>query len=607
MRKAASYQEIDSDWDLDDDERPQRGATRSASPATVVKHKVTSSGRQPSAPPIVLDGDGSDNECSRAPPPATVSKRKVTSSGRKPTAPPAVDPAVLEVDRSDDESLAPPRKVPRVRMRLTGPECTRTKLVAAPAADVATLLEGALAAFRAIPRVDAQSLQTAQAALDAEKAHSAQLAHELMGVKRELKDREEAQRKEAASGAADLLAWSAEREGLSAEIARQASVISNAATGDTPTTTQVVDKVSCIMDSVMSKLNAAYTAEYKQLTDAVSASAVSSGASSGVVWCVLLDSGAAHELPMYAQTKIDDAAAQQASPLGRTTIVNAYTQPHPHNAGGTFSYNVHLDVDSHGTLTVTQVNTETMKERTLSRQVPSPAGSAASSAQTVPPPDVCMNSMKVRLEDENGGYIFADELRDILALSGTTYRGIGCTRAASPALIDLAGTFSAPFRGLDFTLGGESESWCRCASFRDFLAYGKEMCDDNSSWPGSGSPACFVWAHGTQAKESINNDYFGLNTVFSSDGSYRGRGVYVAANDYVPSAYSSTHKRHASEYVLGVALTSTVDTFLVDRYRLPIAIRGEPSSWSQASIPNAIYLPNAQVVCAFPFGFVRAP
>ena len=569
-RRAASYVEVDSDWDVEDDERPpSRCAKRPGAAARVVQGKVTAGGHRPSAPPVARH--------------------------------------TLPADDSDDEaqSLAPPCKVPRVSLRMAGPGCTGTQYAAAPADDVASLLEGALAAFRALPRADPQSLHTAQAALAAQEARNVHLARELVAVKKALEDKEVARRQEAAAAAADMQVCSAARDKLAAQVAHHDKLSADAALGKASGGVRVVDEVLRIMDSVMAKLNVAYTAEYKRLTNASWASAASSGASSGgVAWCVLLDSGVAHELPADAQTKIDHAVAAGRSPTGRTTIVDAYTQPHPHNARSTFSYNVHIDVDLHGALTVTQMNTETSKERTLCRRVPSPAGSAVAPLES---PDLCMNKVTVSLEDETGRYIFEDELRDMLALSVADYRGIGCKRAPTPALIDLATTFSAPFRGLDFSLGTESESWCRCASLRDFLAYGKELFQDDGSWRGSGSPACFVWAHGTRNRESINADYFGLNTVYSADGSFRGKGVYVAANDYVASLYSSTFQTHASEYVLGVALTSTNGTFLVDRYRLPITVRDEPAAWSHANTPNAIYLPNAQINCAFPFGFVHAP
>lgn len=350
-----------------------------------------------------------------------------------------------------------------------------------------------------------------------------------------------------------------------------------------------------IQASVMAKLNAAYAAALAEATQKHEQASAASAAQALTAWSVTLDTGQTFCLPDAANTAVE--AAYQAWTVGSvpesTTVRAAYEQMHN---GQKFSYDL-----SFANGVVSQCNTSTHKVRPLHRAQPATPGA--------PPADIVMNAYHMPLLDD-GRYVFAQELQRIKQL-GVTF----CHTNVSvpvPELLALGTTFSKPFRGFDFTASApaEARSWCNGMHLMQFLAIGEQMAVGPGALPGAG---CFVWAHGTAQPERILRDVCGMNMRHSDPNNYKGPGIYVAQNDFVPGEWSERQRGKArgtpfSAYVIGVALRSDNDGVLAERYRMAAAVpvRGEPAEWAKSNVHHAIILRNAQLLGATCLGSLVA-
>ena len=208
-----------------------------------------------------------------------------------------------------------------------------------------------------------------------------------------------------------------------------------------------------------------------------------------------------------------------------------------------------------------------------------------------------MNSFTVPLRTADGNFFFQEEYDSMKNLPYEEDVLVGDGQYVLP----FGETFSKPFQGLTFD-PSSSESWFRQTLIRKFL------CDSKQAWEDDPNSSCFLWGHGTRYHVGIRDDPNGMN-MRKTQSAAHGDGVYVAANDYVPSVWdyisnggSSVYKK---SFVIGIAITHNKDP-LIHRYRMAshIRIAPEPPNWAQDGVHHAILMKNSQLSSAVPLGLV---
>ena len=305
------------------------------------------------------------------------------------------------------------------------------------------------------------------------------------------------------------------------------------------------------------------------------------------LWRVLLDDGTWS----IADSDVVDAYVRELCDVGASgeiEVEGAYSKTH--RDGSKSVYDLIITMDSVAVwpdgIHVEQVNRATGKRREVALSTHSPSSK--------------MNTVTIPLTDVDGNYIFQTELELLNELLAKPHAQVAnMVLPSSEGFRRLAFTFSAPFRGFRFPERGDSESWYRLKELSNFVYFGRKLFE-GTGYKTVENPHCFVWAHGTDAPASISDDFFGMNATYNVVGA-KGKGIYVASNDYVPSAWSS-HKRsdHKPTYVLGVALGG--DPSLIQRYRMTTDVPGEAADWKRNRVKNAIYMTNPQLSCAVPLG-----
>ena len=336
-----------------------------------------------------------------------------------------------------------------------------------------------------------------------------------------------------------------------------------------------VDNFS-IYSSLRDKVCVAYKTKITSLSNS-STSSTSPG-----VWGVTLDTGSMHPLPDDAQVAVKDALEEWKTTPDKV-IDDAYSQV---LHGQTVNYKLKYNMSTTGGIPI-QINSETGKERELSLFSPSSTKDIS----------VEMNSFTVPLRTADGNFFFQEEYDSMKNLPYEEDVLVGDGQYVLP----FGETFSKPFQGLTFD-PSSSESWFRQTLIRKFL------CDSKQAWEDDPNSSCFLWGHGTRYHVGIRDDPNGMN-MRKTQSAAHGDGVYVAANDYVPSVWdyisnggSSVYKK---SFVIGIAITHNKDP-LIHRYRMAshIRIAPEPPNWAQDGVHHAILMKNSQLSSAVPLGRV---
>jgi hypothetical protein len=474
---------------------------------------------------------------------------------------------------------------------------------------VINVLHQALAEIKDLKTCDSSQMDALRAEVASEKAISRSLATQLDSrAASEGKALEELRRFRESTEAADKLKASlADTSQLEQARATLKDQTAHIAKLEAQLRAPTVDDVSRICDSIMVKLEKAYS-------DAFLAAKIKATGVGIPRWSVSLDDGSTQLLPDNVQLLIDDAiehlnsAAVDDSYVGSTKMLDgAYRHRAPCGTKW-FDYDIEIVLAVRPPSTqsfpveVHQINTQTCKRREVKLINSSATGAGPTDAGVV------MNEMKVPLSDASGCYIFKEEFDKLMDIPFFGKLKHNAVSPASDGLLALANTFSAPFCGHKFTSGGKSQSWSRSHDLLNFVRYGKHLFEDPTL---SGAGYCFVWAHGTNRPESIADDYFGMNMRYTDASCVKGKGIYVAANDFVPTHWSKMRgSRVANQcYVLGVALSGHDDAFFVNRYALQASVTVEPAWWKKGAgnpVKDAICMPNAQQLCAFPLGCLYA-